>query len=154
VGIQVISTSKLIVFQGPSSVSLDAKGRIAIPTRYREALAANGGNLLTITKDPDGCLLVYPRPQWEAFRERLQALPMDAQRWKRIYLGNAVEVEMDAHGRVLIAPELRESANITKEAMLTGQGQHFELWDKATLQAYEAQTRHEPKPQSLQAFVI
>ncbi len=142
------------MFQGPSAVALDTKGRVSIPTRYREALLRHAQGQLTITKDPDGCLLLYPRPDWEAFRERLQNLPMDAQRWKRIYLGNATEVEMDSNGRVLVVPELRESANISKEAMLTGQGNHFELWDKTTLRAYEAQTRYEEKPQSLKDFVI
>ena len=95
------------MFQGASSLSLDAKGRLSVPTRHRDVLSATAGGLLTITKHPHGCLMIFPRPEWEAFRQRIAQLPMSAQWWKRIFLGNAQDVEMDAQGRVLIAPELR-----------------------------------------------
>ena len=84
-----------IVFQGPAALTLDGKGRIAMPTRHRDVLAAMGGNQLTITKHPDGCLMIFPRPEWEKFRERIAALPMSASGWKRIFLGNAMDVEID-----------------------------------------------------------
>ena len=95
------------VFQGASSLSLDAKGRLSVPTRHRDVLAATASGQLTITKHPHGCLMVFPRPEWEKFRERIAQLPMSAQWWKRIFLGNAMDVDMDATGRVLISPELR-----------------------------------------------
>jgi MraZ protein len=140
------------VFQGASSLSLDAKGRLSVPTRHRDVLSATAGGLLTITKHPHGCLMIFPRPEWEAFRQRIAQLPMSAQWWKRIFLGNAQDVEMDAQGRVLIAPELRAAAGITKEAMLLGMGNHFELWDAATYAAQEAEAMKGEMPEAFQDF--
>ena len=87
--------------------------------------------MLTITRHPHGCLMVFPRPEWEKFRERIAQLPMSAQGWKRIFMGYAMDVDMDATGRVLVSPELRQAAGITKDAILLGMGNHLELWDKA-----------------------
>ncbi|MDT7928668.1 MULTISPECIES: division/cell wall cluster transcriptional repressor MraZ [unclassified Tepidimonas] len=140
------------MFQGASSLSLDAKGRLSVPTRHRDVLSATAGGLLTITKHPHGCLMIFPRPEWEAFRQRIAQLPMSAQWWKRIFLGNAQDVEMDAQGRVLIAPELRAAAGITKEAMLLGMGNHFELWDAATYAAQEAEAMKGEMPEAFQDF--
>jgi MraZ protein len=109
-----------------------------VPTRHRDVLSATAAGQLTITKHPHGCLMVFPRPEWEKFRERIAALPMSAQWWKRIFLGNAMDVEMDGTGRVLVSPELRQAAGIAKDTMLLGMGNHFELWDKATYDAKEA----------------
>jgi MraZ protein len=146
----------LCVFQGASSLSLDAKGRLSVPTRHRDVLvseaAALGGGQLTITKHPERYLLVFPRPEWEKFRERIVALPMDAQWWKRIFLGNAMDVEIDATGRVLISPELRAAAGITKDVMLLGMGRHFELWDKARYEAEEAQAMQASMPDAFKDF--
>ena len=140
------------MFQGASSLSLDAKGRLSVPTRHRDVLSATAGGLLTITKHPHGCLMIFPRPEWEAFRQRIAQLPMSAQWWKRIFLGNAQDVEMDAQGRVLIAPELRNAAGITKEAMLLGMGNHFELWDAATYAAQEAEAMRGEMPDAFKDF--
>lgn len=128
----------MVVFQGASSLSLDAKGRLSVPTRHRDVLQATASGQLTLTKNPDGCLWVFPRPEWEKFRAKIAALPMSAQGIKRIFLGHAMDVEMDGTGRVLISPELREAAGITKDALLLGMGNYFELWDKATYDAKEA----------------
>ncbi len=140
------------MFQGASSLSLDAKGRLSVPTRHRDVLGATAAGQLTITKHPHGCLMIFPRPEWEAFRQRIAQLPMSAQWWKRIFLGNAQDVEMDAQGRVLIAPELRAAAGITKEAMLLGMGNHFELWDAATYAAQEAEAMRGEMPEAFQDF--
>ena len=140
------------MFQGASSLSLDAKGRLSVPTRHRDALSQAAAGQLTITKHPHGCLMVFPRPEWEAFRERIAELPMSAQWWKRIFLGNAMDVDMDTTGRVLIAPELRQAAGITKDAMLLGMGRHFELWDKATYEAQEAQAMQAEMPDVFKDF--
>lgn len=140
------------MFQGASSLVLDAKGRLSVPSRHRDVLLATAGGQLTITKHPHGCLMIFPRPQWEAFRQRIAELPMSAQWWKRIFLGNAQDVEMDAQGRVLIAPELRTAAGITKEAMLLGMGNHFELWDAATYAAQEAQAMQGEMPEAFKDF--
>jgi len=140
------------VFQGASSLSLDAKGRLAVPTRHREPLLAEAAGQLTITKHPDGCLMVFPRPAWEAFSARIAQLPMQAQWWKRIFLGNAMDVEMDGTGRVLISPELRAAAGLVKEAVLLGMGTHFELWDKATYEAKEAAAMQAQMPDVFKDF--
>ena len=109
------------MFQGASSLSLDAKGRLSMPTRHRDVLAATASNQLTITKHPHGCLMIFPRPEWEKFRDRIAQLPMAAQWWKRIFLGNAMDVELDSTGRVLVSPELRTAAGIEKDVILLGQ---------------------------------
>ncbi|MCX7814470.1 MAG: division/cell wall cluster transcriptional repressor MraZ [Tepidimonas ignava] len=140
------------MFQGASSLVLDAKGRLSVPTRHRDVLLATAAGQLTITKHPHGCLMIFPRPEWEAFRQRIAQLPMSAQWWKRIFLGNAQDVEMDAQGRVLIAPELRNAAGITKEAMLLGMGNHFELWDAATYAAQEAEAMRGEMPDAFKDF--
>jgi MraZ protein len=140
------------LFQGASSLSLDAKGRLSVPTRHRDVLSATAGSQLTITKHPHGCLMVFPRPEWEKFRERISALPMQAQWWKRIFLGNAMDVEMDGTGRVLISPELRSAAGIQKEAVLLGMGGYFELWDAGTYAAQEAEAMKGEMPDVFKDF--
>lgn len=139
------------MFQGASSLSLDAKGRLAVPTRHRDALNAHAGQL-TITKHPHGCLMLFPRPAWEEFRDRIAALPMQAQWWKRIFLGNAMDVEMDASGRVLISPELRAAASIHKESILLGMGSYFELWDAQIYAEQEAQAKQAEMPDVFKDF--
>ena len=140
------------VFQGASSLSLDAKGRLSVPTRHRDVLSATAAGQLTITKHPHGCLMVFPRPEWEKFRERIAALPMEAQWWKRIFLGNAMDVDLDGTGRILVSPELREAAGIAKDAVLLGMGNHFELWDKSTYEAQEAKAMQGAMPDVFKDF--
>ena len=107
-----------------------------------------------MTKHPHGCLMIFPRPEWEKFRERIAALPMSAQWWKRIFLGNAMDVELDGTGRVLVSPELRAAANIDRETILLGMGNHFELWDKATHDAQEAKAMLGEMPDVLNDFAF
>jgi MraZ protein len=144
-----ISSRGRCVFQGASSLSLDAKGRLSVPTRHRDVLSATAGQL-TITKHPHGCLMVFPRPSGEVPRAH-RPLPMSAQWWKRIFLGNAMDVDAMA-AAVLISPELR-AAGITKDAMLLGMGEHFELWDKATYDAQEAQAMQGDMPDVFKDFL-
>ena len=123
-----------------------------MPTRHRDVLSAIAGNQLTITRHPHGYLMIFPRPEWEKFRDRIAALPMEAQWWKRILLGNAMDVELDSTGRVLISPELRAATGIEKEAMLLGMADYFELWDKATYEAKEAEAIRAPMPEVIKEF--
>lgn len=141
-----------LVFQGASALSLDAKGRLAVPVRHRDALQALCGGQLTLTKHPEGCLLVFPRPAWELFRDKVAALPMSASGWKRIFLGNAQDVEIDSAARVLVAPELRTAAGLSKDVMLLGMGSHFELWDAQRYAAHEAEVMAQAMPDALQDF--
>jgi MraZ protein len=126
------------VFQGASAINLDAKGRMSIPAKHRDALALQCEGRLTLTRHPHGCLLLFPRPVWETHRDQIAAWPMSARAWQRIFLGNACDVEMDSAGRVLISPELRAAVGLEKEVMMLGMGSHFEIWDAAKLAADEA----------------
>lgn len=123
-----------------------------MPTRFRDVLGTTDSGQLTITKHPHGCLMIFPRTEWEKFRERIAALPMQAQWWKRIFLGNAMDVEMDAAGRVLVSPELRAAAGISKDAVLLGMGAYFELWDAATYAAQEAEQMKGEMPDVFKDF--
>lgn len=142
------------MFQGASSLSLDAKGRLSVPTRHRDALKAMAEGQVTITKHPHGCLMLFPRPQWLQFRDRIAQLPMNAQWWKRIFMGSAMDVEMDGTGRVLISPELRQAVGLSKDVVLLGMGDHFELWDQATYDAKEAEAMQAPMPDVFQDFAF
>jgi MraZ protein len=137
------------MFQGRSALVLDAKGRMSVPSRHRDALMLQCDGRLTLTRHPDGCLLLYPRPVWETARERISALPISAAAWKRFFLGNATDVELDGSGRVLIAPELRQGAGLDKDVALLGMGSHFEVWDAARLTAKENETIAGGIPESL-----
>ena len=143
-----------LIFQGASALSLDAKGRLAVPVRHRDALQALCAGQLTLTKHPEGCLMVFPRPAWETFRDKVAALPMSAAGWKRIFLGNAMDVEVDSAARVLVSPELRAAAGLTKDVMLLGMGSHFELWDAQRYAAHEAEVMAQPMPEVLQDFTF
>ena len=142
------------MFQGASSLSLDAKGRLSVPTRHRDVLLATASGQLTLTRHPHGCLMMFPRPEWEKFRQRIAQLPMSAQGWKRIFLGNAMDVEMDGTGRVLVSPELRAAAGLKRDAMLLGMGSHFELWDKTTYDAKEAEAIQAGMTQAFEELVF
>jgi MraZ protein len=142
------------VFQGAASLNLDGKGRLSIPTRHRDALMTQAQGQITITKHPHGCLMLFPRTEWLLFRERIGQMPMSGQWWKRIFLGNAMDVDMDATGRVLVAPELRHAVGLDKAVILLGMGNHFELWDQATYEAHEAQAMQAPMPDVFQDFAF
>ena len=143
-----------IVFQGPAALTLDGKGRIAVPARHRELLMAMGCSQLTITKHPEGSLMIFPRPAWETFRDKVSALPMEAAGWKRVFLGNAMDVEMDGtEPRADLARAARRPQASVRDTMLLGMGNHFELWDKAAL---TTRKRHKAMqgemPESLKSF--
>jgi MraZ protein len=140
------------LFQGASFLALDAKGWLSVPTRHREALGMCTGAPLTLTKHPHGCLMIFPLPEWESFRARIAALPMQAQWWKRIFLGHAMEACMDAAGRLLVAPELRKAAGIDREAVLLGMGSYFELWNAQTYAAQEAEQMKGEMPDVFKDF--
>ena len=121
------------MFRGVSKVTLDAKGRLAIPSRYREQLESRSEGHLIVTVDRDYCLLIYPLPDWEEIEQKLIRLPSlnkDARQLQRLMLGHAAELEMDSHSRILLPRELREFANLIRRATLIGQGKKFELWDE------------------------
>lgn len=108
---------------------------MSIPARYRDVLLADEHGRLTLTRHPDGCLLLYPRSAWEAKREQIAALPARGRALQRLLLGSAQDVDMDSAGRILVAPELRIAAALEREVMLLGLGSNFELWDRAAWEA-------------------
>src|SRR5690606_19050584 len=121
------------MFRGASKVTLDSKGRVAIPSRYRERIISRAAGQLVATVDRDYCLLIYPMPDWEEIERKLVRLPAlnkQARRLQRLMVGYATELEMDGHGRVLLTRELRDFAGLERQAMLIGQGNKFELWDE------------------------
>lgn len=119
------------MFQGAAALNLDAKGRMAIPARHRDALLALAEGRLVLTAHPHRCLLLYPAPAWEPIRAKILAAPsLEAQSamLRRLLVGFAVDSEMDAAGRLLVPPELRQYAALEKQVWLVGQGSHFEIW--------------------------
>ncbi|GAA5089181.1 MAG: division/cell wall cluster transcriptional repressor MraZ [Alcaligenaceae bacterium] len=142
------------MFQGSSALSLDAKGRMTIPTRHRAVLMAEESGRLTLTRHPDGCLILYPRSTWEQKREQIAALPMSARALQRLMLGSAQDVDIDSAGRILISPELRQVASLHKNVMLLGLGAHFELWDAEQLELRQAADLAQGLPESLDHFSL
>lgn len=140
------------MFQGSSALSLDAKGRLSVPSRHRDALQVQCEGQLTLTRHPDGCLLVYPRSAWEEKRREIIAFPATARALQRLLLGHAIDVELDGSGRMLISPELRDAARIEKDVLLLGMGTHFELWDRQTHDALEARALEAGLPASVGDF--
>jgi MraZ protein len=121
------------MFRGATKITLDDKGRMVIPTRYREQINELAQGKLVVTVDRDQCLLIYPLPEWELIERKLMALPSlnaTARRLQRLMVGHATDLPLDGHGRVLLPPELREFAQLERHGMLIGQGNRFELWDE------------------------
>ncbi|MFT7133650.1 MAG: MraZ protein [Cyclobacteriaceae bacterium] len=122
------------MFRGVSNLTIDAKGRLAIPTRYREVLEqqCNGEMVVTIDTD-ERCLLLYPRPDWEVIEARVSALssfdPM-TRRVQRLLIGHATDITLDSSGRLLLTPPLRAYAELDKKTVLLGQGKKLELWSE------------------------
>mgnify|MGYP000046705456 CR=1 FL=1 len=116
-------------------MSVDAKGRLAMPKNHRDKLEENGIRELVVTADPSRCLLVYPKPMWEEVEKKVNELPNSSKYTRiiqRLYIGYATDIELDATGRMLLSSELREYAGLDRKAVLIGQGKKFELWDERT----------------------
>jgi MraZ protein len=129
-------------FRGVTELVLDAKGRVAVPARHRETLAAIGDSRLVITADPSRCLLVYPRVLWEPIQDRLMSLSGFNERIRalqRLLVGHANDAELDSSGRILVTPALRAFARLDREVVLVGQGHRFELWGAQEWQSQTAQ---------------
>jgi MraZ protein len=123
------------VFRGINAVNMDGKGRLAMPTRYRDRLQQDASGQIVVTIDTEEhCLLLYPLPAWEMIEAKLAKLPSfnaQARRIQRLLVGHATELEMDAQGRILVPPLLREYAGLDKKVILLGQSNKFELWSEA-----------------------
>jgi MraZ protein len=145
-------------FHGAAVITLDAKGRIALPTRHRGALL-DGAASLVLTAHPDGCVLIYTETAWEPVRARVEEFPAfnpQASWWKRLLLGFEEHVEPDGSGRVLLSPALRLHAKLEREAMMVGQGRYFELWDSGVWSAKLGQALAGPAapPPGMEGFSL
>lgn len=131
------------MFQGETAITIDDKGRLAIPTAYRDVVARECGNRLVVTYNPyeSGCLWLYPVAAWEQVRDQVNALPMAKRVHRTMQLklvGGATHVELDGNGRALLPTSHRNATGIEKKAVLLGMGNKFELWSE---QAHLAQIR-------------
>ena len=121
------------MFMGEYNHTVDAKGRLIMPSKFREQL----GDLFVVTAGLDGCLYVYADEEWKAFEEKLYALPVSnpsARKFSRYFLASACTCEVDKQGRILLPAKLREMAHLKKDVVLAGVGSHIEIWDKAQWQ--------------------
>lgn len=122
------------MLRGVNSINLDSKGRIAVPTRYRERLSERCAGKMVVTIDTEErCLLIYPLPEWEDIQRKVEALPSlnpAARRLQRLLIGHATDIDLDGSGRLLLTQPLRDYAGLDKKAVLLGQGNKFELWSE------------------------
>ena len=117
------------MFKGEFKHTVDTKGRLIIPSKFREYL----GEEFVVTKGLDGCLFAYDNQEWEAFEQKLRALPLnkkDNRIFARHFLAGASDVEVDKQGRILLPPNLREFAGLVKDVVLVGMGNRIEIWDQ------------------------
>ncbi len=127
------------MFRGATSLNLDAKGRLVLPAKHREAVLLESAGNLVLTAHPHRCLLLYPEPAWEPIQTKMMALSSfdrQSSALQRLLVGFAEDASLDSAGRMLVSPVLREFAGLDKEVMLVGQGSHFELWN---MEAWRAQ---------------
>ncbi len=126
------------MFRGISKLTVDAKGRLAMPKHHRDRLEQDGVTRLMVTVDPSHCLLIYPMPEWLEIEQKLMSAPNTDPRirtMQRLYVGYATEVEFDVNGRILLPAALREYAGIKKKTVLIGQGKKCELWSEESFEA-------------------
>lgn len=122
------------MFRGINAINLDSKGRLAIPSRYRDGL---GGSVVATIDTEEACLLLYPVTQWQVIEDALQRLPSfntQTRRIQRLLIGHATDIHIDGNGRALLPPLLREYAALDKRVVLIGQGNKFEIWDEESWQ--------------------
>lgn len=122
------------MFRGATKITIDDKGRVVVPVRYRALLSAPGEGRVIVTVDRDECLLIYSLAEWERIEQQLNSLPSlhpQVRRLQRLMIGHAEELLLDSHGRLTLTPELREFAGLARAAWLVGQGKRLELWDEA-----------------------
>ena len=146
-----ITAARSAVFRGNHQLSMDAKGRLAVPKKYRERLAAECGlQMVVTTGEYEDCLVVYPLPEWQRIEEKLRRHPDlrpeadDEARAKaewacRLVIGNATDCDIDSHGRLLIPPPLRAHAQLEKQVRMVGGSEKFELWDESKWNARSTQ---------------
>lgn len=123
------------MFRGINQIQLDDKGRLSVPTRYRDALKQEAEAQVVVTIDTEEkCLLLYPLQEWENIERKIEALPSfnrSVRRIQRLLIGHATELDLDGNGRILLPQPLREYAGLKKGVVIVGQGKKLEIWDDA-----------------------
>jgi len=146
------------VFQGSQSINVDVKGRMAVPSRYRDLLVAVCEGRLVVTANPyERCLNIYPEPQWQEVKAKIESLPNSnkkVRRLQRLVLGNASELEMDGNGRLLLPSTLREYANLDKKVVLVGLGDKAELWSEQSWNDMLDESDDDPMPEEMQGLSL
>ncbi len=143
-----------MVFRGGPVLTLDAKGRLTVPSRWRDLLMTTVQGQLVVAKHPDGCLALYPLPVWEKIENTVLDLSWENDAWRRFMIGSATEIEIDTGSRVLIPPELRTWAGLEKDVKFMGVGSHFELWDQTRYDARETVALAQGRPEPLRNLVV
>jgi MraZ protein len=131
------------MFRGSFEHSVDSKGRVSVPSRFREIFSERYEGKLVLTMDFDKCIMAYPLEEWERVEEKIKALPQSQKEVKdymRHVFSNAAECELDKQGRILIPPALREGARISKAVLIVGMLDKMEIWDKAAWDARKSQS--------------
>jgi MraZ protein len=150
------------MFRGVNPINLDAKGRMALPARYRETVYSHCEGRMVVTIDTeDKCLLLYPQPEWDEIQAQIDALPSfnkAVRRIQRLLTGHATDLELDANGRMLLPAPLREYAQLDKKIVLLGQGNKFEIWSEeiwnSTRDEYLQVDEDEEIPLALQSLSL
>ncbi len=147
------------MFYGSHSINMDAKGRIAIPARVRESLQSLCGGRVVLTAHTENrCLHIFPEPQWEELLPKIESLPSFnkvARRTQLLLLGHACPLELDANGRILVPPTLRDYGELDKKLMLVGQGKRLELWSEGRFNAFlEESLEDEDMPEGMQTLAL
>ena len=141
-------------FRGGPVLLLDQKSRLTVPAKYREVLMTSVNGQMVVSKNPDGCLSLFPLPVWERFEAELKDLPLEHEGWRRLYVGSATDVEIDSASRVLIPPELKVWAGMEKEIKFMGVGATFELWDSARYELREKELIAAGRPEVVRNIVL
>ena len=135
------------MFRGVQHINMDAKGRLAMPSRHREPLHDQcAGNIVVTIDTRSPCLVIYPLPEWERIEEQIQSLPAlkpAVKRFQRLMLGYATDLELDGNGRLLLPQPLREYARLDKKTVLLGQGNKLELWSEVLWESERDQALHD-----------
>lgn len=144
-------------FRGVKYLTIDDKGRFAMPAKYREALFESCGGRLVVTVGTDGCLLVYPQPVWEEKQEEIQELPNAdprVRRFQRVVIGYATDCDMSKQGRVSLTSSLREIGKLDREIALVGQTDKFEIWDANRWREFASDFDFDFAGEALQGFSL
>ena len=142
----------MAMFMGQYEHSIDTKGRVIIPAKYREELGEN----FVVTRGLDGCLFLYPQAEWQNFVEKLQKLPsnQNTRKMQRQFLSKAMEVVLDKQGRILVPSLLREIAALKKDIVFVGMMHRVEVWDKELLHQQEMQQDDEDLEETMDELEI